>query len=49
MFVSHTDELVQEMRNPITNTVELRLSCTNPSILYHSYCTERQECLATIV
>ena len=29
------DRLVQERRNSIVNTLELRLSCTNPSI-YHS-------------
>ena len=27
-----TDELVQERRNSIANTLELHLSCTNPSI-----------------
>ena len=28
----HIDELVQERRNSIANALELRLSCTNPSI-----------------
>ena len=28
----HTDGLVQERRNYVANTLELRLSCTNPSI-----------------
>ena len=30
--VDHIKELVQENRNPIANALELRLSCTNPSI-----------------
>ena len=30
--VEHIDELVQERRNSIANTLELRLSCTNPSL-----------------
>ena len=29
---SHIDGLVQERRNSIANALELRLSCTNPSI-----------------
>ena len=28
----YTDELVQERHNSIANALELRLSCTNPSI-----------------
>ena len=28
----YIDGLVQERRNPIANALELRLSCTNPSI-----------------
>ena len=28
----HIDGLVQERHNPIANALELRLSCTNPSI-----------------
>ena len=32
----HIDGLVQERRNPIANALELRLSCTNPSISYFS-------------
>ena len=28
----YIDELVQERRNSIANALELRLSCTNPSI-----------------
>ena len=36
----HIDWLMQERRNSIANTLELRLSCTNPSILYtyNKYC-----------
>ena len=30
--VHHFDGLVQERRNSIANALELRLSCTNPSI-----------------
>ena len=30
----HIDGLVQERRNSIANALELRLSCTNPSILH---------------
>ena len=30
--ISYTDGLMQERRNSIANTLELRLSCTNPSI-----------------
>ena len=30
-FNQQFDELVQERRNSIVNTLELRLSCTNPS------------------
>ena len=33
MYNSHFDGLVQERHNSIANTLELRLSCTNPSIL----------------
>ena len=29
----HIDGLVQDRRNSIANTLELRLSCTNPSII----------------
>ena len=32
MFSFHVDGLVQERRNSIANTLELRLSCTNPSM-----------------
>ena len=31
-IVVHIDGLVQERRNSITDALELRLSCTNPSI-----------------
>ena len=31
-FIDHFDGLVQERRNSIANALELRLSCTNPSI-----------------
>ena len=34
MFIPDIDELVQERRNSIANTLDLHLSCTNPSI-YH--------------
>ena len=33
---SNIDGLVQERRNSIANELELRLSCTNPSILHSS-------------
>ena len=33
--VQHIDGLVQERRNSVANTLELRLSCTNPSMLWH--------------
>ena len=32
----HFDGLMQERRNSIANALELRLSCTNPSILFMS-------------
>ena len=32
---AHFDGLVHERRNSIANTLELRFSCTNPSICYH--------------
>ena len=32
MGMSYIDRLVQERRNSIANALELRLSCTNPSI-----------------
>ena len=31
-YLHYIDGLMQERRNPIVNTLELRLSCTNPSI-----------------
>ena len=31
-YRAHIDRLVQERRNSIANALELRLSCTNPSI-----------------
>ena len=31
-MILHIDGLVQERRNSIANALELRLSCTNPSI-----------------
>ena len=31
-YLPHVDELVRERRNSIANAVDLRLSCTNPSI-----------------
>ena len=36
----HIDGLMQERRNSVANGLELRLSCTNPSILYtyNKYC-----------
>ena len=30
--MKHIDGIVKEKRNPISNALELRLSCTNPSI-----------------
>ena len=30
--IEHLDGLIQERRNSIANALELRLSCTNPSI-----------------
>ena len=35
-MVCHIDGLVQERRNSIANALELRLSCTNPSIWSNS-------------
>ena len=38
----HINGLVQERRNSIASTLELCLSCTNPSICYiymHQFCT----------
>ena len=32
LFMKHIDGFVQERRNSIVNTLQLRLSCTNPSI-----------------
>ena len=32
---THVDGLVQERRNSIAKALELRLSCTNPSICMH--------------
>ena len=46
----HLHGLVQERRNSIANTLELRLSCTNPSILSYPsgglpwYCRHFQYC-----
>ena len=38
MYISlHFDEFVQERRNSIANALELRLSCTNPSICSQSF------------
>ena len=31
-YICYIDGLVQEKRNSIANALELRLSCTNPSI-----------------
>ena len=42
---SHVDGFVQERRNSIANTLELRLSCTNPSIWRR--CFVLQETLRT--
>ena len=39
MMQSNFDGLVQERRNSIANTLELRLSCTNQSICFHNVCT----------
>ena len=36
MIWNHFDNLVQERRNPIAHALELRLSCTDPSILFGS-------------
>ena len=33
--MAYIDGLVQERRNSIANALELRLSCTNPSIWPH--------------
>ena len=33
----HINGLVKERRNSIANALELRLSCTNPSICFHSF------------
>ena len=33
----HINGLVQERRNSIANTLELRLSCTNPSIFSDTF------------
>ena len=33
LYVEYIDGLVQEKRNSIANALELRLSCTNPSLL----------------
>ena len=32
LYLVHVDGLMQERRNSIANTLELRLSCTNPSL-----------------
>ena len=37
-MTKHIDGLVQERRNSSANALELRLSCTNPSILSHLLC-----------
>ena len=36
-MIFHIDGLVQERRNSTANALELRLSCTNPSIWYQSH------------
>ena len=35
-MAEYIDRLVQERRNSIANALELRLSCSNPSILKHT-------------
>ena len=36
--IGHFDGLVQERRNSLANALELRLSCTNPSIEWYYFC-----------
>ena len=38
LLLVHIDGLVQERRNSIVSALELRLSCTNPSIYKHKWC-----------
>ena len=37
---SHVDELMQERRNSTANALELRLSCTNPSMYSQVFATQ---------
>ena len=43
----HNDGLVQERHNSNADTLELHLSCTNPSICF-SYITSRASCVACL-
>ena len=36
-YSGHLDGLVQERRNCIANAMELRLSCTNPSVWFLNF------------
>ena len=36
-YVAHINGLVQERHNSIANTLELRLSCTDPSIYFYVF------------
>ena len=45
--VGHFDGLVQERRNSIANALELRLSCTNPSIYYTQFAENGTYCKET--
>ena len=42
-MIDHIDGLVQERRNSIANTLELHLSCINPSIYHSSDVTQSQK------
>ena len=41
-LTAHVDGLVQERRNSIANALELRLSCTNPTMWHHCYASHFQ-------
>ena len=46
--ISYIDGLVQGIRNSVANALELRLSCTNPSIWWRKICTRSVFCCCLV-
>ena len=44
MYQGHIDGLVQDCSNSIANALELRLSCTNPSIYNYDHLKAKLSC-----